>query len=106
MNFPKTGNASFFIHPRSDGVPANYQLYDKRGDIGVITLEPGPIIKGRVVDTDGKPLAGIYVRAMGPYTRPPESGQISGQGTRWFWHCRVDPRHQLRPVQTNNHWYG
>ena len=63
MNFPTAGDSAFWIYPRKDGIPVKYELQEKRGDLGVITLQPGPTIKGRVVSEDGKPLSGIYLQA-------------------------------------------
>ena len=49
------------IYPEKDFAPLVKVLYDRRGDLGVIKLQPGPEIKGRVLDADGKPMAGLYV---------------------------------------------
>src|SRR5439155_26133268 len=35
----------------------------KRGDVGRFILSPGIVLKGKVLDTNGKPLAGVYVNA-------------------------------------------
>src|SRR5262249_2588846 len=36
---------------------------NKRGDLGRFALQPGLTIKGKVFDTQGKPLTGVNVRA-------------------------------------------
>jgi hypothetical protein len=45
--------------------PSTHVLKDsnKRGDLGRFTLQPGLTIKGKVHDTQGKPVAGVYVHA-------------------------------------------
>ena len=35
----------------------------KRGDLGTITLKKGVSVTGRVLDVQGKPLAGVFVEA-------------------------------------------
>jgi hypothetical protein len=39
------------------------QIGDKRGELGTFTLQTGPTLSGRVVDLEGRPLAGIYIEA-------------------------------------------
>jgi beta-lactamase regulating signal transducer with metallopeptidase domain len=58
------GPAVFWILPEKY-VPSTHVIQDsnKRGDLGRFTLQPGPIIKGTVLDTQGKPLAGVYIHA-------------------------------------------
>jgi hypothetical protein len=58
------GPAVFWILPR-DYAPSTHVLPDstKRGDLGRFTLQPGLVIKGKVLDTQGKPVPGIYVHA-------------------------------------------
>jgi hypothetical protein len=36
---------------------------NKRGDLGRFVLQPGLVLKGKVLDTQGKPAAGVYVEA-------------------------------------------
>jgi beta-lactamase regulating signal transducer with metallopeptidase domain/5-hydroxyisourate hydrolase-like protein (transthyretin family)/protocatechuate 3,4-dioxygenase beta subunit len=76
MIVPTPGNFGIQIYPQDQGAPQRYQLNDQRGDLGVIQLKAGQNITGRVVDLDGKPLAGIYVRAMGPFTQPREASVL------------------------------
>ena len=66
------GDVAVQVYPPDQGVPQRYEFHDKRVDLGVIQLTAGQSITGRMVDLDGKPLAGFYVRAMGPFTKPRE----------------------------------
>ena len=61
------GEAMLGIYPDKDFAPAIQMLYDKRGDLGVIKLEPGPQISGQVLELQGKPLPGVYV-SIEPWT--------------------------------------
>lgn len=58
------GPAVFWILPQ-DYAPSTHVLQDsnKRGDLGRFTLQPGLIIKGKVLDTQGQPVAGVFVQA-------------------------------------------
>jgi beta-lactamase regulating signal transducer with metallopeptidase domain len=58
------GPAVYWILPEKYA-PSTHVLPDsnKRGDLGRFTLQPGLIIKGKVLDTQGKPVAGVYVHA-------------------------------------------
>jgi beta-lactamase regulating signal transducer with metallopeptidase domain len=58
------GPAVFWILPK-DYAPSTHLLPDsnKRGDLGRFTLQPGLVLKGKVLDTHGKPVAGVYVVA-------------------------------------------
>jgi beta-lactamase regulating signal transducer with metallopeptidase domain len=63
VNVTTTGLAVFWILPDDlagelHGVPEG-----KRGDLGQFTLKPGAPLKGRVLDVEGKPVAGIFVNA-------------------------------------------
>src|SRR5581483_11153432 len=58
------GPAVFWILPQ-EFAPSTHVLQDsnKRGDLGRFTLQPGLTIKGKVLDTQGKPVAGVFVEA-------------------------------------------
>ncbi|HEY7157844.1 MAG TPA: M56 family metallopeptidase, partial [Gemmataceae bacterium] len=58
------GPAVFWLLPQKYA-PSTHVLKDsnKRGDLGRFTLQPGLTIKGKVYDTQGKPVAGVYVHA-------------------------------------------
>ena len=58
------GPAVFWLLPEKYA-PSTHVLQDsnKRGDLGRFTLQPGLIIKGKVLDTQGKPAAGVFVHA-------------------------------------------
>jgi beta-lactamase regulating signal transducer with metallopeptidase domain len=63
VNVTTPGLAVFWILPDDlagelHGVPEG-----KRGDLGRFTLKPGSSLKGRVLDVEGKAIAGIYVNA-------------------------------------------
>ena len=60
---PRPGLAVFWILPDDlagelHGVPEG-----KRGDLGRFTLKPGVSLNGRVLDVQGKPIAGVFVTA-------------------------------------------
>jgi beta-lactamase regulating signal transducer with metallopeptidase domain len=74
VNVTTPGLAVFWILPDDlagelHGVPEA-----KRGDLGRFTLKPGTALKGRVLDVDGKPIAGIFVNAE--RERDEEAGEI------------------------------
>jgi beta-lactamase regulating signal transducer with metallopeptidase domain/protocatechuate 3,4-dioxygenase beta subunit len=58
------GPAVFWILPQ-DYAPSTHVIKDpgKRGDMGRFVLTPGIVLKGKLVDVQGKPLAGVYVHA-------------------------------------------
>jgi hypothetical protein len=63
VNVTTPGLAVFWILPDDlagelHGVPD-----EKRGDLGRFTLKPGVSLRGRVLDVEGKPVAGIFVNA-------------------------------------------
>jgi beta-lactamase regulating signal transducer with metallopeptidase domain len=43
--------------------PETHVVKDKRGDLGVFTLQDGPRLRGKVLDAKGAPLAGLTVNA-------------------------------------------
>ncbi len=54
------GEAVFWIIP-NDFAPSAHVAHAKRGDFGRFVLEKGLVLKGRVVDVDGKPLPNVWV---------------------------------------------
>jgi hypothetical protein len=58
------GPAVFWLLP-ADYAPSTHVLKDsnQRGDLGRFTLEPGLAIRGKVLDTQGKPVPDVYVTA-------------------------------------------
>jgi beta-lactamase regulating signal transducer with metallopeptidase domain/protocatechuate 3,4-dioxygenase beta subunit len=58
------GPAVFWILPEKYA-PSTHVIKDptKRGDMGRFVMDPGIILKGRVVDSQGKPLASVNVEA-------------------------------------------
>jgi hypothetical protein len=76
VNVTTPGLAVFWILPDDlagelHGVPEG-----KRGNLGTFTLKPGVPLKGRVLDVQGKPIAGIFVNAE--RDRNQEVGEILG----------------------------
>lgn len=51
------------IEPEKDYAPAKHFAYDQRGDIGIIKLRRGAVIRGMLLDADGKPHAKVQVNA-------------------------------------------
>ena len=58
----KGGEAVFWIIPK-DYSPSTHVLHGKRGDLGRFVLKEGLVLKGRIVDADGKPVKNIWVNA-------------------------------------------
>ena len=57
------GPAVFWLLPE-DFAPSTHVVEDnRRGDLGTLTLRPGIAMRGRVLDTQGRPLPGLYVTA-------------------------------------------
>lgn len=76
VNVTTPGLAVFWILPDDlagelHGVPEG-----KRGDLGKFTLKPGVSLKGRVLDVQGKPIAGVFVNAEREGDQ--ETGEILG----------------------------
>ena len=74
VNVTTPGLAVFWILPDDlagelHGVPEG-----KRGDLGRFTLKPGVSLKGKVLDVQGKPIAGVFVNAE--QERDQEAGKI------------------------------
>jgi len=58
------GKGAFWFQPE-DAAPLGIVAPDDRGDIGDVQLAAGFRVKGRVLDADGKPVAGVKVAASG-----------------------------------------
>jgi beta-lactamase regulating signal transducer with metallopeptidase domain/protocatechuate 3,4-dioxygenase beta subunit len=56
------GDGVFWLLPEKYA-PSTHVVNEKRGDLGTLTLKPGIVIKGKVLDDQGKPLAGVNVNA-------------------------------------------
>ena len=54
----------------------------KRGDLGRFALKPGVSLKGRVLDVDGKPIAGVFVNAERERDRRRARPRRAGGGRR------------------------
>jgi protocatechuate 3,4-dioxygenase beta subunit len=57
------GAAVFWILPEKYSPSVHRVKEGKRGDLGTFTLEQGAVLRGKVVDVRGKPLAGVNVNA-------------------------------------------
>lgn len=58
------GQAVFWILPK-DFCPSTHRVpAGKRGEMGTFTLREGPHLHGKVLDTRGRPLAGVLVNAV------------------------------------------
>jgi beta-lactamase regulating signal transducer with metallopeptidase domain len=60
LNLVKGGEGVFWILPKDYAIVQKY-AGKKRGDQGEIRLQPGIRVTGRVMDVEGKPLAGVAV---------------------------------------------
>jgi hypothetical protein len=63
LNLLPSGPAVFWILPKDYALSTYILKNDTRGDLGTINLAKGNAIQGTVVDTQGKPFAGVYVQA-------------------------------------------
>jgi hypothetical protein len=43
--------------------PSTHPVNERRGDLGLLGLQKGIVLKGKLVDVKGNPLAGVYVNA-------------------------------------------
>jgi uncharacterized GH25 family protein len=59
----RKGQAVFWLLPKDYQVSTHGLKNDKRGDMGTFTLVPGIRFSGRVLDSQGKPVGGVYVSA-------------------------------------------
>ena len=62
LKVTKGGEAVFWLLPEHYS-PSTHLAHAKRGDFGRFVLEKGLVLKGRVVDVDGKPLPKVCVNA-------------------------------------------
>jgi len=74
------GEGMIWIYPDKEFAPQIRVVYDGRGDLGTIKLVRGTPVTGRVLDAEGKPLAGVFVAAV-PWiaTEPRYSSNIIEQ---------------------------
>jgi hypothetical protein len=68
------------IEPDKDFAPFKQVVFDQRGDVGTIKLQRGAVIRGKLIDVDGKPQLAVQVTAY-PWNRaePQISDHNSGQ---------------------------
>ncbi len=57
------GDCGFWVLPKKFAPSAHGVKDNKRGDLGKIGLEAGVVLRGKVLDAQGKPLPGVYVSA-------------------------------------------
>jgi beta-lactamase regulating signal transducer with metallopeptidase domain/protocatechuate 3,4-dioxygenase beta subunit len=57
------GDCGFWVLPKNYASSAHAVKDNKRGDLGKIGLEAGIVLRGKVLDAQGKPLPGVYVAA-------------------------------------------
>jgi hypothetical protein len=72
----------------------------KERDIGRLTLLPGTRINGRVVDAQGKPIAGAAVKLE--LYRHQLGHTITAQGTEWTFNAGGDGRFATSPLPAGN----
>jgi hypothetical protein len=65
----RSGGAFLIVQPEAYA-PVRLVLGDKRGDVGRIVLRPGVRLSGRVLDSQGRPLAGCWVNATEETAQP------------------------------------
>jgi hypothetical protein len=69
LNLPKDGDGIFWLLPKEYAASAHV-VGLKRGDLGRIILEKGILLRGRVVDEQGRPVNGVWVEAKGGQNPP------------------------------------
>ena len=74
VNVTTPGLAVFWILPDDLAGELHRVAEGKRGDLGRFSLKPGVALKGRVLDVQGKPIAGVFVNAE--RDRDQEAGEI------------------------------
>jgi hypothetical protein len=57
------GDCVFWILPKQYAPSTHIVKADKRGDMGRFGLQQGIVLRGKVADAQGKPMAGVYVHA-------------------------------------------
>lgn len=57
------GDAVFWILPKKYSPSTHPVKAGKRGDLGRFALQEGIVLRGKAVDAQGKPMAGVYVHA-------------------------------------------
>ena len=62
VNLAKGADGVFWLLPK-EYAPSTHVLLKKRGELGRFMLQPGIPVTGRVVDEQGKPVAGVWVNA-------------------------------------------
>ena len=62
LNMATGGEGIFWILP-DDCAPSTHVVHGQRGNLGRFALDKGLVLKGRVVDVDGKPLPNVWVNA-------------------------------------------
>jgi protocatechuate 3,4-dioxygenase beta subunit len=55
------GRGVYWVLPKNYAPELNLVPDAKRGDLGTITLKKGAAVTGRVLDVQGKPLAGVFI---------------------------------------------
>ena len=87
------GRGAFWFQP-NDAAPLGVVAPDTRGDVGDVQLVAGFRVKGRVLDADGKPVAGVDVHASG------EGGPASAAATQFAGQSAASGGYQ-RSAKTN-----
>jgi hypothetical protein len=77
------GPGVFWTLPEKDFAPSRHLVGEQRGDMGTLKLQRGESISGKLMDVNGKPVAGVYLHAdsiarVQGFTTP-----ISDQSSRW-----------------------
>ena len=73
--FPQA-RAILWIMPQDYAIQTRPIKQNQEGDLGTYVLNPAPRISGKVLDAEGKPVAGIYVEADLIRT-PPQEGKVA-----------------------------
>ncbi len=74
------GEVDLKLLPESHAVSVHQVKDNRRGDIGRFVLRNGITLTGKVLDADGKPLAGVIVNAAGFPTQPKKDELFGDSG--------------------------
>ena len=96
------GKAAFWLKPEN-AAPLGFVAPAKGGDVGTLKLQPGLRTKGRVLDSNGKPLAGMAITVSRRDAESPEVDQFNRTSYAMGGYVRgattdEEGRFQLPPV--------
>jgi beta-lactamase regulating signal transducer with metallopeptidase domain len=109
------GQAAYWVLPKDDAPELYVVPKGKRGDMGTMTLKKGVSVAGRLLDVQGKPIAGVFVaiereRGDGPdlqaldlmfVSRVIRRAAETDAGGRFTFAPLPPGEYQVKPSETN-----